>query len=142
MEQGAGRPLLVNQLALEQQMQPQQIEAFRDEQRRREVQLVSDLNQGGESAGAPEERTTSGIQKEGEEEDRKLKEVAEGLVSEVKQADSSEEEFWEGRISLLFGRDFQGRPLSGKIEWELDSAEEKEEARKEPAREKEGASKF
>lgn len=62
-----------------------------------------------------------------EEESRRVQARAREQVEKIKTANLDSKEFWEGRISLLFGRDFQGRPLTGRVEWELDESNEEQD---------------
>jgi hypothetical protein len=137
MESEAGRPVLINQLALEEQIPAEQIESFRKSQRRRGVQLISDVQAEAQIPQLEAEKGETEAHRKGKEE-RECAQTQDRIrdqIARVKNADPSSEEFWEGRISLLFGRDFQGRPVSGRVEWELESTEEKKvEEKKETQR--------
>jgi hypothetical protein len=131
MAQGAEKPLFVNQAAIERQLQPQEVEAFREAKRREGIQLVSDLEEEEAAKAARERKAEEEAHAEKEREEKQQVEAAEKLVLEVKQAAPDSEEFCEGRISLLFGRNLQGVPISGKIEWELDTSAESAEGEEE-----------
>jgi hypothetical protein len=130
MDAEGNQPILINQLAIEQSIPESQREAFREDQQRRGFRLVTDLSleevqQERESFPIlPETQPEPESQAARESSCAANQREARELIERVKSADPNSEEFWEGRIALLFGRDLEGRRLP---ESELEEVHAEEE---------------
>jgi hypothetical protein len=118
MEAPDPRPLLINQLAIEQSISEAFREPFRERQRQRGFRLVIDLTSEEAERAREESPTLAETQPEREsQEERHLDEESDEevleLIKRVKRADPNSEEFWEGRIALLFGQRPEGHRLKG-----------------------------